>query len=437
MSQKKGLNRRQFIRNSALGVIGTGFLSQGKWLSAGVNAEEDAPKIKEYRTLGRTGFQVSDISSGGPMEPGILSALLDAGVNYIDTAESYGNGQSEKITGDVLKGRDRKKVFITTKMGIGRKSSKEQILQRARKSLERLQMDYVDCLMIHSPDNVEIVKNQGFHDAIQELKTEGRVKYAGISNHGSQWKDNVDPTEQVVGSAAEDGLFDVMLLVYNFVQKESGETLVNICKDKNIGLTLMKTNPVGGYTSTKDEIEALEKKGEKVPPVYSAILPRLKEKADKAEAFVKKYNLQNSGEIRNAAIRFVLNNPGVHCACISFQNFDDVKNYVKLSGSRFTAEDQVLLAAYREGLGAFYCRHDCGKCEIQCPHQVPVNQIMRYNHYFQAQGREKYAMLKYAALSRTKPDVCRDCPGHCELSCPYGVPIQGLLLLAHNRLILA
>jgi len=437
MNQKKELDRRQFIRNSALGIVGAGVASQGKFLEAGLIEDKESPKIKKYRTLGRTEFKVSDIGSGGPFDPGVLNALLDAGVNYIDTAESYGNGQSEKVTGEVLKERDRKKIFVTTKMGIGRKTSKAAILKRARKSLERLDMDYVDCLMIHSPDFVEIVKNQGFHDAVQELKAEGKLKYAGISNHGSQWKDKIDPTEQVIGAAAEDGRFDVFLLVYNFVQRESGEKLLKISKDKNIGVTLMKTNPVGKYMGMKEQMAELEKKGEDIPAVYKSIVPRLKAKADKADAFIKKYNLQNSDEIRDAAIRFVLNSPDVHSACISFQNFDDVTNYIKLSGTRFTTKDQALLAAYREGLGDFYCRHACGQCEPHCPHQVPVNTIMRYNHYFEAQGREKYAMVKYSELPRTKADICQSCEGHCESACPYGVPIHALLMFAHNRLTLA
>ena len=95
MSQKKGFNRRQFLRNSAIGLVGTGVLSQGKWLSAQEADEREekvTPKIRAYRTLGRTGFKASDISTGGPMEPAILNALLDSGVNYIDTAEGYGNG---------------------------------------------------------------------------------------------------------------------------------------------------------------------------------------------------------------------------------------------------------------------------------------------------------------------------------------------------------
>ncbi len=437
MSQKNALNRRQFLRSSALGLVGTGGLAQGIRLRAEEQKKPESPKIKAYRTLGRTGFKVSDISSGGPMEPAILSALLDAGVNYIDTAEGYGNGQSERVVGEVMKDRDRTSVFITTKMIIGRKTKKDQVLKRARKSLERLQMDYVDCFMIHGPDHTEIVKTPGFHEAMTELKAEGRVKHCGLSNHGSQYKDKVDPTEKVIGAAVEDGRFDVILMVYNFIQKDSGETLLKMCREKNIGTTLMKTNPVGGYTMIKESMEALEKEGKDIPPVYKMILPRFKLKADQAQEFIKKYNLQNNSQIREAAIRFVLSNQDMNAVCISFRNFDDVENHIKLSGMRMTGEDKAMLAAYREGCGPFYCRHACGKCEPRCPYGVPVNTIMRYNHYFGAQGREKYAMLEYAKLNTAKADLCQDCKGHCESACPYGVPIHGLLLLAHQRLTLA
>lgn len=436
MKRKKGISRRQFIRNSSLGIMGAGMLNQGNWLRAGQEEQTESPKIREYRTLGRTGFKVSDISSGGPMEPAILSTLLDANVNYIDTAEEYMSGQSERIIGEVMKDRDRKSVFITTKLAIGRKSSKEQILKRTHKCLERLEMDYVDCLMIHSPDRVEIVKSPGFHEAVSELKAQGRVKYCGISNHGTQYKDKVDPTEQVVGAAVEDGRFDVILLVYNFIQKDSGETLLKICRKKNIGVTLMKTNPVRSYTFFTEMIEKLEKEG-KQTAIIKALLPRIKKKADKADFFIKKYNLQNNNEIRDAAIRFVLNNQDVHSACITFQNFDEVESYIRLSGSRLSETDQAKLAAYTEGFGALYCRHACGICEPRCPHNVPVNTIMRYNHYFESQGREKYAMVKYSVLPSSKANLCLNCAGYCQGACPYDVPIQGLLALAHQNLTLA
>jgi ferredoxin len=61
---------------------------------------------------------------------------------------------------------------------------------------------------------------------------------------------------------------------------------------------------------------------------------------------------------------------------------------------------------------------------------------MRYSHYFETQGSEKFAMKKYAGLRAAKADLCRDCPGLCESSCPYGVPVRELLNLAHAQLTL-
>ena len=62
---------------------------------------------------------------------------------------------------------------------------------------------------------------------------------------------------------------------------------------------------------------------------------------------------------------------------------------------------------------------------------------MRYNHYFLAQGREKEAMLKYSEIPGVRADACVHCPGHCKRACPYGVPVQQMLLLAHHQLTLA
>ena len=61
---------------------------------------------------------------------------------------------------------------------------------------------------------------------------------------------------------------------------------------------------------------------------------------------------------------------------------------------------------------------------------------MRYQHYFTAQGREKEAMEKYAAIPGPNASLCGECPGHCEKTCPFGVSIQGMLLTAHAGLTL-
>lgn len=117
MKDKKGMDRRHFLKNSAIGigavgVASTGLLGNNQETQAQPTPPAEGPKIKEYRTLGRTGFKVSDISCGFVKDPAVLEKYLDAGVNYIDTAESYGN---EQIIGSVIKNRDRKKLFITSK----------------------------------------------------------------------------------------------------------------------------------------------------------------------------------------------------------------------------------------------------------------------------------------------------------------------------------
>jgi ferredoxin len=114
-----------------------------------------------------------------------------------------------------------------------------------------------------------------------------------------------------------------------------------------------------------------------------------------------------------------------------------MEQFLKASGTTLSGNESKKLAAYAQGPGKFYCRHACGLCEASCPRDVPVNTIMRYNHYFEAQGLEKYAMSKYAELGAAKADLCEECRGGCESHCVYGVPIQGLLILAHRNLSLS
>lgn len=449
MSETNGMNRRRFLKNSAVGMgaVGAGLLeiAGGNPLNAQEKINRQQPdtkntaplKIKEYRTLGRTGFKVSDVSSGYVKDPAVLEQLLDAGVNYIDTAESYGN---EPVVGSVIKKRDRKSVFITSKMWIDPKKTigKEEFLSRFHKCQERLQTDYIDCMMIHGPESVKIIKTEGFHAAMKQLKSEGRLRFVGISNHGSNWhKDPEDTMEKVLLAAADDGRFDVMLLAYNFIQEDNGAKVLKVCREKNIGTTLMKVNPIGNIPRIKERIEKAKQEGKEVDKRFLAMIARLEEKEKKAQGFIKKYGLDNAKKMREASIRFVLSNPDVNTVCCAFRSFDDLDAYIPLSGTRITDMEGKKLAAYKEGCGSLYCRHACGLCEPACPHRVPVNTIMRYNHYFEAQGKEKFAMKSYAKLTGTKAHRCAGCSGFCEAACPYDVPVQGLLTLAHQTLSLA
>lgn len=439
MKRMNKINRRRFIRGTLTGLAGAGLVGAEKVFAIRNPSAEGKTEIKEYRTLGRTGFKASDIGFGAGelAEPALLDAILSAGINYIDTAESYSRGGSERTIGQVINNHDRKKIFVSTKIGIRERDTKETIIERANKCLERLRTEYVDAFMMHMPSTKQALKNPHYHNAVQELKSQGKVRFTGLSNHGPQWNEVPETMEQVTLAAVEDGRFDVMLFVYNFLQHEQGENILKACKEKSVGATLMKTNPVLNYEEWKENIAQAEAEGRKVSEGMRQIFERVKAKAEAGEEFIKKYNLTDYDQIRDAAVKFVLSNPNVNSACLTIKNFADLEFYTNLSGARFTSVEKGVLAAYKNGMGRMYCRHACGECEGACSHQVPVNTIMRYNHYFHSQGRQNTAMLKYAALSANKADNCSNCAGFCEQACPYGVPIQGLLTLAHRTLVLS
>ena len=238
-------------------------------------------------------------------------------------------------------------------------------------------------------------------------------------------------------AAATDGRFDVFLMAYNFLQKDMGKKVLEVCKKKNIGTTLMKINPVGTYYGIKERIEQRKKENKEVSELYLQGLERYRKKVEKAETFITKYNLQNPDEIRDAAIRFVLNNPNVDTVCLAMRNFDLMNTYINLSGTRLSVSEEKKLTSYTDGCSELYCRHACGICEKACPQKVPINTIMRYNHYFEAQGKEKFALSKYSKLQGSKADACLTCSGFCEKACPFDVPIHGMLGMAHRRLTLS
>ena len=442
MELKSKVNRRGFIKSTGMAVVGGGMVA-GKRIPEVVQQRQDSEvKIREYRTLGRTGFKVSDIGfgTGNLNNANVMQVALDMGVNYIDTAEHYVNGQAERAVGEALKGRDRGSIFLTTKLNLrSGRSTQDEIRQRFFQCLDRLQTDYVDCLMIHQTPRVEQIKHEDFHNAFQELKAEGRVRFLGLSNHGieqSWWGPMDVPMEDIIGAAAEDGRFDVALFVYNFLQKEQGERIIHMCKARNMGVTLMKTDPINLYASIRENIDQTEQRGRRLSEARRQIAQDYESYVAQAEAFKQEYGIQSEAEARTAATKFVLDNPDVHSVCPTINTFDVLEAFVSLSGEKLSNEEGTMLDGYENMLGQYYCRHACGICEPSCPYRVPVNTIMRYNHYFEAHGREKHAMQKYANLTAANAQRCFDCPGHCESACPYGVPVRSLLANAYRNLTL-
>ncbi len=432
---RKHFNRRAFIKNSSLGAMATPFLFHNK--EDNDEQKSGIPVKMSYKTLGRTGFQVSDIAIGAPPSEAVLKAALKSGMNYIDTAEQYGNGNNEKLIGKVIKDFDRKKIFISTKIyEEGKYKSQQDVVERVRKAVERLQSDYVDCVMLHSAENTRILKDEAFHGAMDQLKAEGKVKYVGVSCHGSTWYlPPEEDLETVLLNAVGDGRFDVFLMTYNFVNQEKAERVLRACAEKKVGTTIMKSNPMITFKAVEGLITKMEEeKGKPVNDTLMAWRDRLQDKSNQAKDYFGKYGIADDEHLVDAAIQFVISNPDAHSVCLPFKNISDIERWIHLSGKTLKKEQASLLDFYRKQFGELNCHFGCRECATACPHNVQVSTIMRYNYYFQNKGQEKYAMEKYAALEGNKADVCRDCPGYCEDACPHGVLARHMLSMAHENL---
>ena len=154
----------------------------------------------EYRLLGRTGVRVSPLCLGAmnfALDGGgatseadslkILDAALEAGINFIDTANVYNAGQSEIVVGKALQGRRDSVVLATkarAKMGEGPNEtglSRRHIIAACEASLQRLKTDYIDLYQMHRPDpDVPIDETLG---ALTDLVRAGKVRYIGCSTH--------------------------------------------------------------------------------------------------------------------------------------------------------------------------------------------------------------------------------------------------------------
>jgi len=224
-----------------MSALGVGFLGDHTFSHRPSFNNYNPPRIKDYRRLGRTGAMVSDIGSGIPYSESVLKAVIDSGVNFIETAESYNNGKNESLIGNVIKNFDREKLFITTKVNTtAGLTSSDDIIRRAEASIDRLKTPYIDLYMMHQAQSLLKVGDKNFHKACDKLRKDGKIRFRGLSCHGSLWWQEPGGTlEDILMAAIEDERFDVLFFPYNFLEPEMGE--VN-CGSFKIGFSWFRAN---------------------------------------------------------------------------------------------------------------------------------------------------------------------------------------------------
>lgn len=207
----------------------------------------------QYRHLPSTGLKVSEICLGTMTFGGqtsaedskeIIACALDHGVNFIDTANIYTKGDSEKILGEAL-GARRSEVILATKTGGGFTRalnasglSRRQIIPSVEDSLKRLNTDYIDIMYLHFPD--KLTPPEEYIDTMTTLVRSGKIRYWGISNF-SAWQ-----TCEVLYKAKEMGAIAPVVTenVYSAINRGIEGEMTTFLQKHPMGLTVF--NPLAG-----------------------------------------------------------------------------------------------------------------------------------------------------------------------------------------------
>ena len=301
------------------------------------------------RSLGNDGPDVSVVGLGtnnfGPRidyesSLAVVDAALDAGITLFDTADIYGQGTSEEFIGRTLDGR-RDRVMIATKFGkemdenpSERRGSREYIRWAVEGSLRRLRTDYIDLYQMHEPDeNTPVEETLG---ALQELVTEGKVRFAGNSNYSAEQIQEAD------GVARERILtrFVAAQNHYSLVERTIEDDVLPVCE--RLGLGQLPYFPLASGLLTGKYTRGVE-------PTEGRLVGRevAEERWDRYEA-VQRYADERGVPILHVAIGGLLAlSPAVSCVIAGATKPEQVRANVEAGGWEPSAADVSVLTALR------------------------------------------------------------------------------------------
>ena len=313
-----------------------------------------------YRTLGPSGLLVSELCLGTMTFGGsdgiwgqigqlgqdeadqLVRAALDAGINFIDTANVYAGGESERILGQSIRnlGVNRDDVVIATKvlgpMGEGpnaRGASRAHILAQAEASLQRLQMDHIDLYQIHGFDPATpIVETL---EALDILVKHGHVRYLGLSNWAA-WQ-----IVKAVGIAEARKLAPILSLqaYYTLVGRDLEREVVPMLRSEGLGL--MVWSPLaGGFLSGK--YAAGTNDGRRAsfdfPPVAL-------ERGDAVIAAMRPIAEAMGVSVAQVALAWLLRQPVVTSVIVGAKRIEQLQDNIRSTEVALSAEDLAALDA--------------------------------------------------------------------------------------------
>ncbi|MFN8036402.1 MAG: aldo/keto reductase [Acidimicrobiia bacterium] len=306
----------------------------------------------EHRRLGRTGVHVSELCLGAMMfgqwgNPDhdesirIIHTALDAGINFVDTADVYSSGESEEIVGKAIAGR-RDELVLATKVFSPMSedpnhagTSRRWVIEECENSLRRLGTDYIDLYQIHRPDPLtDVDETLG---ALSDLVHQGKIRYLGSSTFQpseiveAQWVAERRGRERFVCEQPP----------YSMLTRGIEADVLPTCA--RYGLGVISWSPLaGGWLSGRWRMGAGEiasTRSSRLPARYDLSLPENQRKLDAVDALAQLAD-ESGMTLIHMAIAFVLRHPAVTSAIIGPRTAEHLAS--QLGAAAVTLSDDVL-----------------------------------------------------------------------------------------------
>jgi aryl-alcohol dehydrogenase-like predicted oxidoreductase/NAD-dependent dihydropyrimidine dehydrogenase PreA subunit len=320
-------------------------------------------------TLGTTGITVNRNGFGAlpvqraTVEEGvkILRKAYENGIDFFDTARAYSD--SEKKIGLALSDV-REKIYIATKT---MHTDVEGFWKDLETSLGLLKTDYIDIYQFHNPSFVpKPGDGTGLYEAMLEAKAQGKIRHIGITNHRLN----------VAREAVESGLYETLQFPFSYLAGEQELSLVELCKEKNVGFICMKALS-GGLITRSDAAYAYLAQYKNTLPIWGI------QRESELDEFLAYHE-----------------NPPV-----------------------MSEEIQELIAHDREELAGEFCR-GCGYC-MPCPKGIEINTCARMSLLLRRSPAANWLAERGQAMMK-QIEECIEC-GACKSKCPYGLNTPELL----------
>lgn len=424
------MNRRSFIRSSALLAAAGAAATSGVFAAANAPDTQDTPAAgaepptirnakagMQYRPMGQTGVMVSALGFG-MMRPPLLADgepdeeafrlmvrhAVDNGLNYIDTSHVYSKGKNEAVTGRILRDGYREKVHLATKLPWWQVKTADDFDRILDRQLETLQTDHIDFYLMHA------ITVTGWRGPIAEFKLiekmekareQGKIRHMGFSFHAPL------PIFKEALNATPNWEFCQIQLNYIDTEYEAGLTGMQYAHDRGMGVIAME--PLrGGFLAN-------------LPEGAKAVLARAATKRSDVEwAFDYLWDMPEVSMVLSgmSAMRHVT---------------DNLEYAGRSSTGMLSGGDRRILADavshLRRDYGAVPCT-GCEYCHLACPEKVAIAQTFIPWNQYKWNGDLEAARRRIAFVHGSTYgnglQACTDC-GKCLCACPQGIDIPAVL----------